>query len=147
LSEKGFAIVLKLNLPPEQQYHSGHSIILQADTVAAIRKLVAGFVENPETADTILNRFGDFALAGAARDQLTAPDDPAVVRAKKQAEAIVKKAEKAAKPASPVADDEPAGEKLATKAQIAVAAKKLGKKPAELEGMTEAAAKEVIAAK
>ena len=38
---KGFHAVLKLNLPPVQQYHSGHSLIVQADSLGEIKELLA----------------------------------------------------------------------------------------------------------
>jgi len=57
---KGYAAILKINLPPDEQYHSGHSLILQADGPGQLGLLLQ---ELDQTQSTILGRIRDFAKA------------------------------------------------------------------------------------
>jgi len=61
---KGFRVIAKINLPPQKQYQSGDSIIVQSDEleeVALILGAIAG--GGVDQGMVILGRFGHFALA------------------------------------------------------------------------------------
>ena len=67
--KKGFRTILKLNLPPEKQFHSGHSLIVQGDTVQEVKLLLAEQV-GEERAGFILQQFFENLLLGALQDAL-----------------------------------------------------------------------------
>jgi len=69
---KGFHAVLKLNLPPVQQYHSGHSLIVQADSLGEIKELLAEEV-GEDRASFIVSTFFENLLLNGVRDALTVP--------------------------------------------------------------------------
>ena len=70
----GYPAILKVSLPPEEQYHSGHSLILQAEGPVQLGMLLTELeqVENP-----VLRRILTFARDGvAASPVLTSPQSP-----------------------------------------------------------------------
>jgi len=130
---KGYPVVVKLNLPPEKQYHSGHSIIVQGDTPAEVAKLLDGVSGTEGHGVVILAQFAEFALQGGAAAVLKAAP------LGQPGEVIPLNPDTGA----PVVKD-PDGP--ASDALLAVAAKKSGKELSELAGFTTAQAKELIAA-
>lgn len=114
--ERGFKAILKLNLPPAVQYHSGHSLILQGDTIGELKELLAEEVGEDQAA-FIVASFFENVLLGGVKDALGV---------KHEAEAKVKPAPVEA---AETPDDEP------TPGQLRVA-KRLGIDPS---GMTKAA--------
>lgn len=62
---RGYRIIVKLNLPPQANYHSGHSLIIQGDSVDEIRDMLnelAGRNSSGEEFDErLLNAFVSFA--------------------------------------------------------------------------------------
>lgn len=115
---KGFAVIAKINLPPEQDYHSGHSLIVQGDTASDVEKAFDELIGGEGTGKVVLARFAEFALKGGVEETL--------------------------KPSAPAASAEaaPAGEtgEVASKALLKLVAKKTGKSVEELGALTKAQA-------
>jgi len=120
----GYPVIVKINLPPEQQYHSGHSLIVQGNTVAEVSERLQALVPGaqPGVGDTIIRRFTEFALLGAVKTEL--------------------KAEQSG-PVEP-ATETPEGEELASKALKNLVVKRTGKDLAQLEGITKTAAEALL---
>lgn len=132
----GYRVIVKINLPPVAQYHSGHSVIVQGDDVNEVALTLSALLgeDTPGTGLTILRHFGDQALQKAAESSLKAPAKP---RSAAQQAAIDRKTAKpAAKPA--------AGEELAEPAVLKVIAKRTGKTLGELEGTTKSQAQALL---
>ncbi len=68
--EKGYPAILKINLPPEAEYHSGHSLILQGQDLGQIQLMLTAA---EQITDPILKRIIDFAKGGAVPTPATAP--------------------------------------------------------------------------
>jgi len=140
---KGFGLVLKINLPPEEQYHSGHSLLVQGDTSAEIEERLGRIIEPPSGTETlsdnardqarfILLRFIEFAQQGAVQASLAAPQAS-------EAGGSGDEPTRTAVTASPASDD------MASLALLKVVAKKTGTPLEELEGTTTEAAKALLA--
>ena len=137
--KKGYRLVLKINLPPEQQYHSGHSLLVQGDTVGEVQQTLATLIAGPDAADKdlynvqdqarfILLRFIEYAQQGAVKAVLKDAPDPGPGTEM---------------PTPPAAPTKSATGK-ASAALLKVAAKKLGKTVQELGSLTTAEAKKII---
>lgn len=125
--KKGFNLILKVNLPPEKEYHSGHSLMVQADTPAQLRTLLAAVVGGEDQAQFVLARFGEFLLQGGVVQALEPKEEPK------------KGTEMPTPPAAPKG-----GGDQASPALLKVAAKKSGKTVEELGPLTTAEAKQII---
>lgn len=64
---KGFAVVVKINLPPRQNYQSGHSIIVQGDTMDEVAKHLDDLGGTEGNGRVILATFAEEALAAGAQ--------------------------------------------------------------------------------
>jgi hypothetical protein len=131
----GWKVVMKINLPPEKQYHSGHSLLLQGDTAEEIVASLVGFGASEEQAEFIGLRFIEYAAVGAAKQALGQPAQTL------EAAPEVKRTD--SPPAQPgseaaVSDD------LASPAVLKAVAKKTGKSVEELGAMTKAQAKAAL---
>lgn len=144
---KGFQVIVKINLPPEQQYHSGHSLIVQADTPGEVQDLIADAIELngaqvdniQDQAHFILTRFIEFAQQGAVQASLAVPQPSGV---EQRADGV--------RPAGPGDTDSPpvvtgsTPDDLASPALLKVVAKKTNTPLEELEGYTTEAAKALL---
>ena len=75
--ERGrFRCIMKLNLPPEKQYHSGHSLIVQGDTLREIEESLAEKVGEGR-AVLIIEQFFENVTLGAVKDGLGTPTETA----------------------------------------------------------------------
>lgn len=132
---KGYNVIVKINLPPEKQYHSGHSLIVQGDSAGEVETslaniLVAGGAVAPGALDQarfILLRFVEYALGDAVKASLR--------------EAIETSDGKSG-PTAPV-QPEPASD-LASPTVLKAVAKKTGKSLEELGELTKAQATEML---
>lgn len=140
---KGYPVVVKLNLPPEKQYHSGHSIIVQGDTPAEVAALLDGVSGTPGHGVVILAQFAEFAIKGGAAAVLkNAGAGGTQGEALSEAGSTGGSNPSSSAPAPVTTDpDSPASDAL-----IAVAAKKSGKAVDELKGISTKEAKALIAA-
>jgi hypothetical protein len=155
--ERGYRVIVKLNLPPVAQYASGNSVILQGDTVAEVKQLIAQVagVEDAEVGQTVLNHFGEAALKQAVVDTIKRDKaQAAAVRKSKRAVETTKDptaSEEAntgeAQEQAPATSSEapPSSDPPASEALMKVLAKKSGKSPEELGELTTSAAKALLA--
>lgn len=139
-------VIVKINLPPEANYHSGHSIIVQGESAGEVAVLLQGLV--PEAKDgiggTILRRFVEYALLGAVKAELGATEEPSglvglVAPSVAGAQTPRPAQPAAARPPAPVA-----GEQKASEAILTVLAKKTGKSVEELGSLTDLEAKGLL---
>lgn len=70
---EGYEVIVKLNLPPDKQYHSGHSVIFQGHNTDEVVKNITAAVddESESVGTTILKHIVEYALAGAAGAAIT----------------------------------------------------------------------------
>lgn len=138
--EKGFKLIVKINLPPAAQYASGHSIIVQENTAAALKKILDSLTGVEGHGELILAAFAEHAVMKAVEVKVQ-PD------AQTAAEQVA--------PAEPArdakADNEGravkgSGTEQASKALKSVAVKKAGVTLEELEGKSTDEVKAIIAA-
>ena len=73
---KGYAVIVKLNLPPEKQFHAGHSLILQGDTVPGVANLIEDLAGGSVQAFDIIGRFIEYAQQGLVVQGLAVPEAP-----------------------------------------------------------------------
>ena len=66
---RGWRVIVKINLPPEKQYHAGHSVIFQGDDAKEVEALLRPLV-GEDQAKFILLRFAEYALGGAVEQAL-----------------------------------------------------------------------------
>lgn len=145
---KGYQVIVKISLPPEANYHSGHSLIVQGDTAVEVEHQLGRIIE-PVVAEStaalyenvkdqarfILMRFIEFAQQGAVKATLTPPSGET--------------------PATPAAAPDPSGgaddlavaavpPDLASAAVLKAVAKKTGKSVEELGELTKAQAQALL---
>lgn len=145
---KGYRCIVKINLPPEENYHSGHSLIVQGDTAVEVEHQLARIIEPVGTAleapsdnardqaHFVLLRFIEFAQQGAVKATLDTPSGAAVATSDKPVGAGT-----AASGSGPAAGSAP---DLASKAVLKAVAKRTGKSLEELGGLTKAQATEMF---
>ena len=141
--KKGYKLVLKINLPPEVQYHSGHSLLVQGDSGGEVQHALAELIAGPEAsgkdllnvqdqARFILLRFVEYAQQRAVEAGLK-QEVPT------QGTSTATGTEMPQPPAAPGQADGKASAAL-----LKVVAKKTGKSVEELGELTTARAKEII---
>lgn len=123
---KGWPVVMKINLPPEEQYHSGHSLLIQGDSVDEVKERLAPLAGGEAQAEFVLLRFAEFALKGSVEQKLADGNDDAAPEAAPAKQTTTE-------------EDEPASAAL-----IKVVAKKTGKDADELKGISKAQAQALI---
>lgn len=133
---KGYEAILKINLPPEADYHSGHSLILQGDTVEGVEKHLDTLIGGEGTGKVVLARFAEYALKGGVVEVLL-PTKTAGPAENAPATATSTSAKKPAGSAS-------TSEGEASPALKAAAAKKVGKTVDELGSITTSEAKRLM---
>jgi hypothetical protein len=116
VAEEKYAVIVKINLPPEADYHSGHSLILQGNNAADVAGQIEGIINLPDSSvgKTILKRFVERGLFDAVKESMAAEKAGGVV----------------SEPAPTVEAE------LASPALIKAAARKTGKTPEELGALT-----------
>lgn len=67
-------VSLRLNLPPAVQYHSGHSLIVKAETLQEVKEVLAEEV-GEDRATFIVGAFFENVLLGAVKDSLGTPHE------------------------------------------------------------------------
>lgn len=165
----GWKVIVKINLPPEESYHSGHSLMIQGDDPLEVQNQLAeligdGYVDEniKDQARFILLRFVEYAQQGAVKDALgngtagapaptpsgagDAGTPPATAPAP-AAEASTdgaSQAETVAAAAQAAADATPPGERPASDTLKAFAAKKLGGDSSQFDGKTESEVKALL---
>lgn len=71
MTDGKYRVIVKLNLPPEDSYHSGHSLIVQGNTVQEVADLLTDVKNGGDTpGNQVLQRFSDFGFAGIERQTL-----------------------------------------------------------------------------
>lgn len=139
---EGYPFIVKLNLPPEAQYASGHSLIVQGETPEAVAEQLTSINELPDTVGkSVILRFLEHGLLGVARDALAKEKavQSATIAAEKKAAKAAGSEEKAPATAKKPSDSAPKsakGESEASPALKKAVAKKTGKALEELEGLT-----------
>ena len=130
---EGYKVILKVNLPPREQYHSGASLILQGDTTADVAALVDSVTGAEGNGELILRRLVESELGEAANAKLKAalgtastgrPPAPA------GADGDSTSSDGATSTSSPSSGDAP------SQTLLKAAAKKSGKDVSELEGLS-----------
>jgi hypothetical protein len=159
---EGWKVIVKINLPPETSYHSGHSLMVQGDDPLEVQNQLAELIGNGHVTDNerdqarfILLRFVEYAQQGALKQALDpgtgaapAPTSSGAGGADTEPTSAPAPADESstdgATPAATVAeaaqaaaDATPPGERPASETLKAFAANKLGKPVTEFDGMTE----------
>lgn len=94
----GYRVIVKINLPPAAQYASGHSIIVQGDTGAAVAKTLDGLTGVEGHGELILAAFVEHAISKAVEVKMQAPAPELTAEQKKveaQTKAMMRKANQA----------------------------------------------------
>jgi hypothetical protein len=139
-NKAGFGVILKLNLPPEKQYHQGHSLILQADTVDEVKVHLEALGASGEQADFIALRFVEQACLDGFKQAMGATEAPVPpAAASTDAAPSTDAPAPAPSPAKDAASDD-----LASPAVLKVVAKKTGKSVEELGALTKADAQALL---
>jgi len=146
---KGFQVIVKINLPPEEQYHSGHSLIVQGDNPLEVEGLLGRLIAGAESVDKntadqarfILARFIEFAQQGAVQSSLAASQ---VSSAGAEQHASPQDGAASGAVAPTGASGPSPAEDLASPALLKVVAKKTNTPLEELEGYTTEAAKALL---
>lgn len=126
MGEKGYQVIAKVNLPPEAQYASGHSLIVQGDTPEEVAILLGAAVGGSQDQGAlILQRFGEYALGKAA-------------------EAALRPTPAASTPTAAPAPAAGGAPEPASDAFLKVVAAKTGKTFDELKGLSKAEAQELL---
>jgi hypothetical protein len=128
----GYPVIVKINLPPEKQYHSGHSMIVQGTSPEAVAGELQALVPDAQEGVgwSILRRFAEYALLGVVKAELGATEAAPVGDDTSRSSATESSA-----PDS----DPPASANL-----LKAAAKKSGKTVEELGSITTSEAKRLI---
>jgi len=126
----GWKVIVKINLPPEKQYHSGHSLMVQGDTVEDVRDTLAPLAGGVEQAEFILTRFVEYAQARAAS---------AALQTSEEGQRDVPPPSAAESSAQPSSDIKPASANL-----VKAVAKKLGVAEQELAGKSDVELKKLL---
>lgn len=58
---RGYKVIVKINLPPQANYHSGHSLIIQGDSVDEVRGMLKELAGRNGSGERLLNAFVSFA--------------------------------------------------------------------------------------
>ena len=126
-AREGYPVIVKLAVPPDADYHSGASLILQGDSLADVSATIGDFVGEAEVGETIVRDIVEFNLKGAVARSLSgdapAPEPAATVEV--PADAPVVTTSKVGEGAP--GDDEPASEAL-----LKVVAKKTGQEVSDI---------------
>ena len=101
-AREGYPVIVKLAVPPDADYHSGASLILQGDSLADVSATIGDFVGESEVGETIVRDIVEFNLKSAVARTLSgdapAPaetvevpaDAPVVTVTKAEALALIK---------------------------------------------------------
>lgn len=125
----GYEVIVKINLPPEKQYHSGHSVIVQGHTVEEVEKHLDVLAGHEGNGKVILARFGEYALQEGVKAVLSKDGG-----AEGEAAAGSAKA-----PSGPASTEKPASAGL-----LKLVAKKTGKSVDELGELTDEQARSLL---
>lgn len=87
-------VSLRLNLPPEAQYMSGHSLIVKGETLQEVKEVLAEEV-GEDRASFIVGVFFENILLGGVKDALDG-DPGRVEQAPKKSESAAEKAKRLA---------------------------------------------------
>lgn len=89
-------VSLRLNLPPAAQYHSGHSLIVQGETIQEVKEVLAEEV-GEDRATFIIATFFENVLLGGVKDVFEVPHEEAEQTALERAKELAAAKRKGAK--------------------------------------------------
>ena len=112
---KGYPVIVKISLPPNKQYQSGSSLLIQGDSLGEVETTLDELCGTEGNGKVVLAAFAEEALIGGATAVISKPSDSTTAAAP------------AAAPESGDDEDPPASEN-----QLKVLAKKTGQDIEEL---------------
>lgn len=115
---KGYPVIVKISLPPNKQYQSGSSLLIQGDSLGEVEKSLDELCGTEGNGKVVLAAFAEEALMGGATAAISKPSASTPAAAP---------AAPAAAPESGDDEDPPASEN-----QLKVLAKKTGQDIEEL---------------
>lgn len=80
----GYEVIVKINLPPAVQYHSGHSVIVQGHTGEEVAKSLDSLTGHEGNGALILAAFTEYGLKTAVEQALAAGTPPKAAGALKR---------------------------------------------------------------